>query len=87
LGNYAKALQTLTESEKLNATKEGSPPADLGFLAMAQHRDGNKELAKESLARLREVTKQERWAKDAEAQSFLREAEELILGKPPNEKK
>jgi WD40 repeat protein/serine/threonine protein kinase len=87
LGNYAKALEILTQSEKLNATKEGAPPADLGFLAMAQHQHGNKEIAKATLARLREVTNQERWAKDAEAQSFLREAEELILGQPATKQK
>lgn len=33
---------------------------------------------KRGLARLREVTKQELWANNAEALGFLREAEELI---------
>jgi hypothetical protein len=68
-----------------NATKEGSEPTDLAFLAMAQHQLGMKDEAKATLGLLREVMKQERWAKDAERQGFLREAEELIEGKPASE--
>jgi hypothetical protein len=79
---YAEALATLTKSEKLNATKIGLQPADLAFLAMAQHQLGKKEEANATLARLREVMKQPRWAKDPESQGFLREAEELIAAKP-----
>src|SRR5262249_32912321 len=38
VGNYEKALETLTRSEKLNATAERGPlPEDLAFLAMTQH--------------------------------------------------
>jgi hypothetical protein len=83
VGQNAAALATLTESEKLNTVAfEGTYPGDAAFLAMAQHQLGKKDEAKATLARLREVMKQPRWAKDAEAQSFLREAEELIEGKP-----
>jgi hypothetical protein len=53
-------------------------PANLGFLAMAQQQFGKDDEAKATLARLREIMKQERWAKDAEAPGFLRVAEELI---------
>jgi hypothetical protein len=80
-GRYADALATLTKSEKLTATKEGSLPADRAFLAMARHQLGNKDEAKATLGRLRETMKQPRWAQDAEAAGFLREAEELIEGK------
>ena len=79
VGRYADALATLTKSEKLNATKDGSQPADLAFLAMTQHQLGKKDEAKATLGRLREVMKT-RWAKDPEAVGFLREAEELIEG-------
>jgi WD40 repeat protein len=86
-GRYAEALATLMQSERLNATKDGSAPADLAFLAMAQHQLGKKDEAKATLARLRELMKQQRWANVAEAQGFLREAEELIEGKPAEKQK
>jgi WD40 repeat protein/serine/threonine protein kinase len=86
LGDYAKALEILERSEKLNATQDGSLPSDLAFLAMAQQQRGQKDQAGATLARLREVMKQPRWAQDAEAQGFLREAEELIEGKPADKK-
>jgi tetratricopeptide (TPR) repeat protein len=86
MGNYGKALQTLTQSEKLNAKQRGIQPADLAFLAMAQHQLAKIDEAKAALVRLREVMRQERWAKDAEAQGFLREAEVLIEGKPAEKK-
>jgi hypothetical protein len=78
VGRYDDALATLTKSEKLNATKEGSLPADLAFLAMTQHQLGKKDEAKATLGLLREVMKQPRWTQDAESVGFLREAEELI---------
>jgi hypothetical protein len=78
---YADALATLTKSEKLNAAEEVSHPADLAFLAMAQHQLGKKDEAKTTLGRLRDAMKLPRWFKDAEAVGFLREAEELIEGK------
>ena len=39
-----------------------------------------------SLGLLRKIMKHARWANDAEAQGFLREAEELIDGKPADKK-
>jgi hypothetical protein len=83
---YADALATLTQSAKLNATKEGSQPADLAFLAMTQHQLGQKNEAKAPLDRLREIMKQPRWAQNTEAVGFLREAEELIMGSSANKK-
>jgi hypothetical protein len=82
LGDYAKAYRTLAQSEKLNATKAGSVPSDLAFLAMAHHQLGHRDVALKTLARLRDVMKQESWAENAESQGFLREAEKLIDGKP-----
>jgi WD40 repeat protein len=86
VGRYANALATLTKSEKLNATEEGSHPADFAFLAMAQHQLGKKDGAKATLGRLREIMKHPRWTQNAEFKSFLREAEELIEGKAGNKK-
>jgi tetratricopeptide (TPR) repeat protein len=86
VGRYADALATLTKSEKLNATKEGSHPSDLAFLAMTRHQLGKKDEAKATLARLRNVMKQPRWAQDAEAVGFLREAEGLIEGRAGDKK-
>jgi Flp pilus assembly protein TadD len=85
-GRFAEALVTLTKSDKLNATKDGPHRADLAFLAMAQHRLGKKDEAKATLGRLREVMKERAQANDAEAQGFLREAEELIEEKPAAKK-
>jgi hypothetical protein len=86
VGRYADALDTLSKSEKLNTTKEGPYPVDLAQLAMTRHRLGQKEDAKATLARLREIMQQPRWTKDAEAQGFLREAEELIEGRAADKK-
>jgi tetratricopeptide (TPR) repeat protein len=80
LGQYQEALATLTRSDQLRS--KGSHPADLAFLAMAQHQLGQKEQAQATLARLREAMKNPTWAKNAQAQGFLREAETLIQGKP-----
>jgi tetratricopeptide (TPR) repeat protein len=86
MGRYAAALGTLSQSSKLNEVTFKSPqPADFAFLAMTQHQLGKKDEAKATLARLRKVMKQERWAKDAEAQGFLREAEETLQQKPASE--
>jgi WD40 repeat protein/serine/threonine protein kinase len=79
-GLYPEALATLTKSEKLNAARGGSQPADLAFLAMTRQRLGQAAEAKAALARLRELLKQ-RWAENAEAAAFLHEAEGLIEGK------
>jgi hypothetical protein len=83
MGQNAEAVATLTQSDKLHvAVYKGSQPADLAFLAMAQHQLGQKEQAQATLGRLREVMKQPDWAQNAEAQGFLREAESLLQGKP-----
>jgi Flp pilus assembly protein TadD len=85
MGDYAKALETLEQSEKLNAAK-GPHPANLAFLAMAHHQLGHKEQAQARLTRLREVMKQPPWEKDHQALGFLREAEGLIEGKAADKK-
>ena len=75
-GLIAEALATLTRSNDLNQEKE---PADLAFLALAQHRLGQSEKARDTLGRLREVMKNPASAGDPESQAFLREAETIEL--------
>jgi tetratricopeptide (TPR) repeat protein len=83
-GQYEQALKTLTRSEQLNAKDKrfgGPVPSNIAFQAMTHHQLGQEERAVELLARLREIMKQNRWARDAESLAFLREAEVLIEGK------
>jgi WD40 repeat protein len=88
LGEYAKALEAVQQSEKRSAATPltGTQAADLAFLAMARQQLGHQEQAQAALARLRELMKQPGWEKNAEAQDFLREAEGLIGGKAAGKK-
>jgi tetratricopeptide (TPR) repeat protein len=82
VGNYEKALDLLSRSDKINSLKQiGASPADLAFLALAHQQLGHTKEAQAKLQLLRERMKDPRWAQDAESQGFLREAEEL-LAKP-----
>ena len=79
VGNDDKALETLLRADNINQKQEkGSIPADLAFLAMTQQHLGHAKEAQAELQRLRERMKEPRWAQDAEAQGFLREAEALL---------
>jgi tetratricopeptide (TPR) repeat protein len=79
VGNYEKALDVLSRSDKINAIEDkGSRPTDLAFLAMAHYQLGRANKADSKLQLLRERMKDPRWAKDALASGFLREAEELL---------
>ncbi len=75
LGQYAWAVETLTKSDRLHG---GGMPGDLAFLAMAYHRLGREEEARQTHARLREAMKKGRWRDDPESRSFLDEAERLL---------
>jgi WD40 repeat protein len=88
VGNYEKALDVLSRTDKINALQDkGSHPADLAFLAMAHQQLGHAKEAEADLQLLRERMKDPRWAQDAEAEGFLREAEELLIKpKPPSSK-
>jgi tetratricopeptide (TPR) repeat protein len=82
VGNYEKALDVLARSDQINALKDkGSRPNDLAFLAMAHQQLGHAKEAEAKLKLLRERMKDPRFAQDAGAPGFLREAEEL-LAKP-----
>jgi WD40 repeat protein len=86
LGEYAKALETLQRSEKLNATKDGSHPRDLAILAMAQHHLGRKEQAQETRRRLSDAWKNPRWW-DSENNGVVSEAILLLVIKAGDPKK
>jgi hypothetical protein len=75
-GLLAEALRSLTRSNELQL---GILPGDLAFLALAQHRLGQSEKARDTLARLRQVMKDPHHAGNREAHAFLREAETIEL--------
>jgi WD40 repeat protein len=88
VGNYEKALDVLSRSDKINAVLyKGSGPGDLAFIVMAHQQLGHVREAEAGLQLLREQMKDPRRAQSAEAQGFLREAEELLAKpKPPGSK-
>jgi hypothetical protein len=76
---YAEALATLMKCDQ-------GHPATLAFVAMAEHQLGHKEKSRAGFARMQEVLREEQWAKNPDARSFLREAAELIEGRPTQPK-
>jgi WD40 repeat protein/tRNA A-37 threonylcarbamoyl transferase component Bud32 len=89
LAQYLDSVETLTRADAQfkEEAKRGSAPWNLAFLAMAHHQLGEKEEAQATLARLREVMKDSRWAYQGDHQTYLRQAEALIEGKAPDPKK
>jgi uncharacterized protein HemY len=81
VGHYREAVETLTPSHKSHA---GIVPADLAVLAMAHYHLGQTEKAKDHLNTLQETIREPQWAKNEEAQAFLREAEALMKVKALN---
>jgi tetratricopeptide (TPR) repeat protein len=88
VGNYEKALDVLVRSDQINALRDqGSGPADLAFLAMTHLQLGHANEAQAKLQLLQERMRDPRSARVAQAQGFLREAEELLAKpKPPSSK-
>jgi WD40 repeat protein len=84
VGEYPKAIDKLRLSAKLRTPSDSID--HLAFLAMAQHHLRQKKQAQETLDQLREVIKQPRWAKNAEVQGFLREAEAVLKTTPASGK-
>ena len=61
----------MARSDKMNfAGPNGPQPADLAFLAMTQHQFGQPSPARATLARLRKLVTNPRWANDADAQGL-----------------
>ncbi len=78
LGRFKDAIVTLENAFKINTSGPCSPPAgDLIFLAMAQHRLGQKEEARKTLARARD----RKFYPGNISPHVWREAEALIEGK------
>ena len=75
-GRYQEAWDTLTRAVRIRP----GLPVDQAFLAMAKHQIGDKQMSQATLTRLRQIMTAEGWARDQQAQAFLREAEELIEG-------
>ena len=83
VGRFREALETLSRSEKLNTVALGRcDPSDLAFQAMAQDRLGQTEASRATLKRLREVMTARQAAANSENQTFLHEAEAVILYDP-----
>jgi WD40 repeat protein/serine/threonine protein kinase len=76
-GAYRDAVATL---EKSSGMRRAPSPADLAFLAMARFRLGQAQAARAALEKLEAEMKNSNNADEAELQSFLREAQELIEG-------
>jgi tetratricopeptide (TPR) repeat protein len=76
MGLYDEALKTLERCDKLN----GGIPADIAFLAMLYHHQGDEARARRELQRLREVMGSSRRHQDPESRMFLEEATRLIEG-------
>ena len=67
VGNYEKALEVLSRSDKIYALQyKGSHPDDLAFLAMAHQQLGHAKEAQAGLQLLRERIKDPRLAQDPE---------------------
>jgi len=78
-GQHAAARETLRRSMGLAAGRgQADAPADLAFLAMAEHQLGNQAEAASLLAKLEEVMRREGHASEPELQRFLVEARALI---------
>jgi tetratricopeptide (TPR) repeat protein len=81
VGCYQETLTTLTRSGQIHSKAKEFHSADLAFLAMAQHRLGQKAQARATFSRLTEAMKDPAFARDEAAQGFLREAEALLQEK------
>jgi hypothetical protein len=74
LGNYAEALAALVAGESADL----EDPAHLAFFAMTQHRLGQAEPARKTLARLRAAKEGPRGAKQEATHALVQEAEQLL---------
>ena len=80
MGKYREAAATLTESIRINAVAPDGPnPANLAFLALAQHYLGQPGHARDALRRLQATVRRPEWASNEEARGVSREAEALLL--------
>jgi WD40 repeat protein len=77
-GQYREAAATLTQADGINTVSlHGAIPAELAFLALAQHRLGQDSEARSALGRLRATMNRPEWASNDEARDVMREAETI----------
>ena len=67
----------------LSDAAEAPDPWNLAFKVMTLYKLGRADEARIALGQLRELSKEERFAEEAEIQTLLMEAEGLIEGKKP----
>jgi hypothetical protein len=85
LEDWESARATLVRAEPLNGARfEGPWPRDLALRAMLQARQGQREAARATLERLRDVLKAPRWANADEGRGLQRQAEALLENKKPS---
>jgi tetratricopeptide (TPR) repeat protein len=78
VGQYREAVATLTRADRINSVGPDGPiPADLAFLALAQHLLGQPDQARAALGRLQTMIKDPAWTSNEEARDVLREAEAI----------
>jgi Flp pilus assembly protein TadD len=75
---FEECIQSLGQSDALHLARKVRQPADLSFLAMAHFKVGQYAQAKAVLTELRQLLNRPAWSGNSEAQTFLREAQELI---------
>ena len=84
---YQEALATLTHAEKLNAPLYGGVSfRDLVFLAMTHFQLNSKTKAAGLLKKVKALAKTKK-VRNADLERFIKEAETLIEGPPPEKKK
>jgi WD40 repeat protein len=82
-GKYAEVLATFPIAERLHADDFlGQIPSDWAFRSMAEHLLGQADQARATLAHLRGLMKEPRWAHHQEATAFFGEAEALLQTPP-----
>jgi tetratricopeptide (TPR) repeat protein len=81
---YAEAIASLARSNEYHSTLKdagGPQPADLAFLAMAEHALGHGAAAEKFLRQLTDVIKQEKWESNAEAKALFEETKRTLAKK------
>lgn len=83
-GQFDNSLRSALDAVQLWQNKgQKVSPYTLAMVAMCQWKLGNKEQSRKSLNEFRESLKDPQFGKDPDAQNFLKEAEELIIGARP----
>jgi serine/threonine protein kinase/tetratricopeptide (TPR) repeat protein len=81
-GKFEDAVVTLerVDEDRRIVLKNESHPCEIAYISMALHQLGRDEEAKAALEKLRDLLKDERFAKDENAKAYLAGAEKMISG-------